>query len=108
MTALPEKISIGDLYGPAMGMMEQAEADSYFELLVERNMTFWAKPREEAEKIERDNLGYFAGYYSEETRERIEKLFRCAHPFFGAIAEKGPPTPEEAFNMGMDMAKKSR
>ncbi len=55
----------------------------------------FGKTREEAEEIERANLGYWAGYYRPETRERVERLFRCAHPFFGSIAEKGPPTPEQ-------------
>ena len=82
------EISIGDKYGPAMEMADQAEADRYFQECVAHTMAF-GKTQEEAEKIERTNLGYYAGYYSAETRARVERLFRCAHPVFGAIAERG-------------------
>jgi hypothetical protein len=53
-----------------------------------------------AEEIAKSNLGYFAGYYSNETRERVEKLFCCSHPIFGSIKENGIPTNEQAFEMG--------
>jgi hypothetical protein len=59
-----------------------------------------AARRAEAERIERANLGYYAGYYSTATRERVERLFSCAHPIFGAIASAGAPTPAEALLSG--------
>lgn len=102
---LPDKITYGDKYGPAMKITDQAEADRYFAECVEHTMRrLPTDDRAEAERIERSNLGYYAGYYSNETRERVERLFRSAHPIFGAIAEKGPPTPEEAFEMGRALA----
>lgn len=97
---LPDKLTIGEKYHPAMKIVDQAEADRYFEDLVEHTMRMRPTDRGEAERIERNNLGYFAGYFDNETRERVERLFRCAHPIFGAIAEKGSPTAEEAFEMG--------
>ena len=93
--------TIGEIYGPAMKMTDQAEADDYFRQLVAyllgSNKT---KTRAEIEKMARSNLGYFAGYYSNETRERVERLFRCAHPVFGSISQKGAPTMEQAFKAG--------
>jgi len=100
---LPKIITNGEKYKPAMEITEQAKADDYFEALVRHCMGFGIS-REEAEDIERSNLGYFAGYYNAETRERIERLFKCAHPIFGAIAEKGQPTTEEALKMGKEIA----
>lgn len=97
---IPHEATFGQCYIPAMAITDQAEADAYFEALVERNIG-WSNSREEAERIERANLGYFAGYYDAETRERVERLFRCAHPIFGAIAEGGAPTPEEALELGI-------
>jgi hypothetical protein len=97
------EITIGDKYGPAMEITEQAEADAYFEECVQHCMSF-GKTREEAESIERQNLGYYAGYYDNDTRLRVERLFRCAHPVFGQAA-KGTPTAEEAFEMGRRAAK---
>lgn len=70
-------------YGPAMRITDQEAADLYFEELVQQNMG-WGHTREEAEKIERSNLGYWAGYYDNDTRRRVEKLFRCEHPVFGS------------------------
>ena len=88
----------GEKYGPAMKINDQKEADDYFEKCVEHTMSF-GRTREEAEGIERENLAYYAGYYDDETRLRVERLFRCAHPIFGKAAN-GTPSPEEAFEMG--------
>ena len=86
-------------YDPAMQIRDQAEADAYFEACVEHCMRA-GKTRHEAEAIERSNLGYWAGYYDNATRERVERLYACAHPVFGPIAEVAPPTPEEALLLG--------
>jgi hypothetical protein len=84
-----------------MKITAQAEADEYFELLVGRNLRLNpGRGRAEAESIERQNLGYYAGYCNHDTRQRVEKLFKTAHPFFGALAVNGPPTAETAFNIG--------
>lgn len=101
---LPDEMTIGEAYEPAMKMTDQAEASRYFEALVNRHMRCFGKSRSEAETNERANLGYFAGYYDNETRHRVERLFGCAHPVFGAIAKVGAPTPEEALQAGIDRA----
>lgn len=100
---LPEKLTIGEAYGPAMEITEQGEADEYFELLVRRSVKFERQTWRKAEEIIRSNLGYYAGYYDSETRARVEKLFNCVHPFFGPIS-KGEPTAEEAFELGKALA----
>ena len=94
-------MTIGELYGPAMKITDQAEADKYFEMLVSRQEKEFGNSRAKAEEIERQNLGYYAGYYDAETRARVETLFRCRHPVFGSIAENGSPTAAEAMNAGM-------
>lgn len=100
---IPDKITIGEKYGPAMKIMDEKEAIQYFDLCVEHTMRF-GKNRMEAENIERQNLGYFAGYYDHFTRLRVEQLFNCVHPIFGAIAEH-IPTAEEAFEAGRKLGK---
>jgi hypothetical protein len=102
--AFPEKISIGDKYGPAMTIADQAAADAYFERCVEHTIRYWNKDRSEAEAIERANLGYYAGYYDDETRARVERMFNCAHPVFGRIADVGLPTADQAFAAGLELA----
>jgi delta 1-pyrroline-5-carboxylate dehydrogenase len=91
-----------------MDVRLQEQADKILKELVEISMEKHGKSQEDAVALIKENLGYFAGYYSNETRERVERLFDCTHPYFGKIAEKGPPTPEEAFRMGMEMGEKIR
>ncbi len=100
-------ITYGEKYSPAMKMTDEAEAGRYFEECVAHQMGFGTS-REVAERIERSNLGYFAGYYDDATRECVERLFHCVHPIFGAIAVNGPPTPEQAFAAGLKMGEGSR
>lgn len=104
---IPVSISVADKYGPAMLMTEQGEADAYFDALVEHSMRAFGAEREEAVANERSSLGYYAGYYDAETRHRVEKLFKCAHPIFGKIASVGVPTAEEAFYEGVRWAERN-
>jgi hypothetical protein len=92
--------TIEERYDPAMAITDQKEADAYFESLVAEQMSEGVA-REPAEKLERESLGYYAGYYSFETRLRVEELFRCTHPVFGSAKTNGPSTPEEAFLAGV-------
>jgi len=105
MEKMPDKITMGDKYRPAMEMTDPKEAKKYFELCVEHTMRF-GKSREEAESIERQNLGYFAGYYDHDTRLRVERLFNCVHPILGAAIEH-IPTSEEAFKAGLKLGRKN-
>lgn len=105
----PDMITIGDKYGPAMAITDPVEAARYFEACVEHTMRWQEKngetpDRAHAEQIERANLGYYAGYGDSKQRARVERMFGCAHPIFGAIVEKGEPTPEEAFEAGRKAA----
>lgn len=112
MAQKPENLSaltLPDLYARAMQVTDQAEADELFEAIV--NMHLESSDfvsRHVAEKIRRENLAYFAGYYDDETRARVERLFKCAHPIFGAIAINGAPTQKEAFELGVALGEKMR
>lgn len=81
---MKKNITIGEKYRPAMEITDPQQAAAYFEECVQHMMTF-GHNRQEAENIERANLGYFAGYFDDATRARVEKLFQCAHPIFGPI-----------------------
>ena len=100
---MDKDITIGDKYDPAMVITEQAEADKYFESCVQHCMGF-GKTRKEAESIEKQNLGYYAGYCGSETRDRVERLFHCAHPVFGKISVNGQPTVGQALLAGAQAA----
>lgn len=83
MKKFHSKMTIGEKYEPAMKIEDQSEADAYFRRCVLHTMKYGRKTMMEAESIERQNLGYFAGYYDHETRLRVERLFKCQHPYFG-------------------------
>ena len=106
MIRFPDKITIEEKYRPAVLEVEtQEQADEYFEACVEHCMRITGRSRADAEDVERQNLGYFAGYFGGADRVRVEQLFRCAHPVFGKAAI-GTPTSEEAFARGLRMARK--
>jgi len=73
------EVTIGEKYGPAMAITDQNDADEYFDVLVDHYLTNWGGTREHAESIERQNLGYYAGYGSNADRERIERGRAATH-----------------------------
>lgn len=92
---------MGEAYNPAMKMTDEADALEYLEALIERSIRIWKQTPEEARKTQLSNIGYFAGYYGHETRQRVQALFGAVHPIFGETQ----PTPEEAFKAGYDLGK---
>jgi len=103
MIDFPKNATIGDLYRPAMKITDQEEADEYIESLINWAVTKHRQSREKAEKIQRSNLGYFAGYFDSETMERVNRLFNTVHPIFGG---KAPDSPEKTLRLGMKMGEK--
>ena len=75
---LPLRLTIGETYGPAMEITDQAEADEYFKALVERQALVSGITEERAAEIERANLSYYSGYYSDKTTVRVNRLFKVA------------------------------
>ena len=101
----PAKINIGEKYGPAMKITDPEDARQYFERLVEHGMENGAPSLEAAAAVERSNLGYYAGYYDNQTRLRVEELFSCSHPIFGKAGSE-PVSSKEAFMAGQSFAAK--
>lgn len=95
-----KKSTAGELYRPAMEITEQTYADRYFADLMDF-MALHGKVGGVAEGILKQNLGYWAGYYDNETRQRVERLFKCAHPVFGSVEHRGAPTPGQALAAGV-------
>jgi hypothetical protein len=105
-------LTYAECLGPAMSITDKDDATQYFTHYVAFiQKALDQKPRTDgltASDIGRMNLGYYAGYYDNETREQVERLYQCTHPVFGAIAVKGAPTPEEAFEAGIKMGQAYR
>lgn len=71
------------IYAPAMEIVTVAEAEQYLTDLAAYHAQKWSVTLEEARIQVLSNLGYFAGYYSPETFNRVMRLFGTAHPVFG-------------------------
>jgi len=101
-----EVLTYGDCLSPAMNITDPEDAQQYLAEYVKHIQHFMDKePRTDnmtAEDVAKSNFGYFAGYYDNDTRTRVEKLFMCAHPIFGNIET---PTPDQAFDMGLKSGK---
>jgi len=100
--------TFGDCLRPAMTVKTQEEADQYLKdytnfILEERSNEGKPVTPDRAEQIAKSNIGYYAGYFSQETRVRVENLFNCIHPILGPASK--PVTAEEAFKLGQEMAK---
>lgn len=97
----------GELYDPAMEIAmsgDKEEAAEYFQALVDYILKYnlSVENREKAIGIVHSNLGYWAGYYSDEHRVAVRKIFGSSHPIFGDKF----PTPEEAFKIGLKLGEK--
>lgn len=99
--------TLGDRYGAAMEVQTPEDAQRIFERLVTTSMTAGNRTREAAERLERQNLGYYSGYYNLETQRRVERLFSAAHPVFGPTS--GPQlTADEVVRAGVRAGERSR
>ena len=105
-----EALTYGECLYPAMEITDAEEAKQYKADYIKFIDKFLVDGESEsgltAEQIANNNLGYWAGYYGDKVRRRVEKLFNCAHPIFGSIEENGAPTAAEAFKMGRDAGEK--
>ncbi len=95
----PDDISPAQKYGPTLLITGADEARAYFELCVEHTLRTSDVDQETAERIERENIGYWGGYGTFEERERVERLFGAVHPVFGST-KLGPVTLEQALALG--------
>lgn len=93
--------TISEFYDRVLKVTTQAEADDQLAELIGLMVKEGKRPRV-AKKIAKKNIGYWAGYYDEETARRIWRLFRTEHPVFG----KRWPGPREAFQLGVKLGQK--
>ena len=95
--------TMGEKFNTALEIAETGDADrcqafltSYVEYIVSESNINVA----EAENIAKSNLGYFAGYYSSEVYETINKAYGAVHPVFGSNPFE--VSPEEAYRKGLE------
>jgi hypothetical protein len=82
-----DTLTYGEALSPAMKISDQKDADQYKAAYIAFTEKYLKNGVNEdgktAEEIVNVNLGYFAGYYDDETRMRVERLFKTKHPIFG-------------------------
>ena len=93
-----------ELLEPAMRIQTKEEASAYLDTLIQQQVADGVHV-EIATKIIKANLAYYAAYGSSERRARVERLFECEHPVFGAFKDNGRPTTLEAFTLGVNRGK---
>jgi hypothetical protein len=98
----PEPMTIGQKYTNLLASVQTSEqAKAYFEACVKHSMTIdIGLCREDAEAMERSNIGYVAGYFSQEEAARIHKLFGFGHPILGNAADWPKMSPESILEKG--------
>ncbi len=99
--------TIADRYGQAMQIDDAEEADAYFQQLVSEVVRTTGMTRAHAERLERNNIGYFAGYMSRDVRLRCEQFYKAIHPVLGPVLETEKLTPEQIFERGIRWAEAS-
>ena len=105
-----ETLSYEQTCGPAMEITDARDARQYLESYVAYVQKHLEKePRDDdmtAEEIVLANLGYYAGYYSQETRKRVQKLFGAVHPILGDAHKN--LTPDDVFNKGIEYSTRNQ
>lgn len=73
-----------ELYERAIQAESEVEAAMVYALLMEE-MSGQGMTSDEADKLIRENIAYFAIFYDQQTLERVERLYNCVHPFLGLV-----------------------
>lgn len=99
--------TMGEVFDMALKLAktDKEEAKNFFKLyteyILENNDE--VNSLNEAEKIAKENFGYFAGYYDPEVCDIIYNTYQCSHPIFG---DKPFISAEDAYKKGLEMGSK--
>lgn len=95
--------NLGELFDIARLITDKKEATQFFDAYVDFIFKDGKGKNTLVQSVEiaHSNLGYFAGYYSDEVRDHIYEMYGSAHPIFGTTK----PTTEEALEAGKKLAK---
>lgn len=98
--------TLGEIFDTALDLAknDKHKAGVFFNTYVDWVRDVNESSREEAEKIVKGNLGYFAGYYDKEACDIVYSTYCCEHPIFG----KKPfdVSPEDAYRAGLEAGNK--
>ena len=100
--------TMGEVFDKALQLAKEnkEEAKNFFKLyiehILENNDEVYSL--KEAEKIAKENFGYFAGYYNPEVCDIIYKTYQCSHPIFGD--KPFSVSAEDAYKKGLEIDNK--
>lgn len=80
------QLTYGECLEPAMLITDQADASNYLDAYV-RYLTGYGHSEDKAREIALVNIGYYAGYFKPDVQMRVQRMFRAAHPIFGALPD---------------------
>lgn len=93
---------IGAIFDEALSIAKYNpyKAKDFLDKYVHHIMEVEGTSYDDALKVAKNNLGYFAGYYDAEICDLIYEVYCTEHPIFG----KKPYdiSPEDAFNAGLE------
>lgn len=93
--------TIGEIFDTALNLAktDNYKAGVFFNTYVDYIREVNECSREEAEKIAKNNFGYYSGYFNKEVSNIIYSTYCCEHPIFG----KRPfdVSPEDAYFTGL-------
>ena len=95
----------GQMMDEALAIKTQEEADKWFlkEVKIMKEANFdWSLDK--CASVVRSNLGYMAGYYSQDVSEHVHKFWNANHPIFGGPSYWNTMTSEKAFEAGKKLA----
>lgn len=102
--------TMGEVFEFALNLAKtnKEEAQNFFKAYVEYILEDNDKVNtiEEAERITKSNLGYFAGYYNQEVCDIIYETYQCSHPIFGD--KPFSVSAEDAYKKGIELKEKEK
>ena len=94
-----------EAYEPIMAATTKEEAEAQFERCVACHLQQEpSHSRDVAVEVQKRNVGYYAGYYDAETRNRVYAWLNTEHPIFGDMT----PSADEAIAAGVQLAEGRR
>lgn len=97
-----KEYTMEELYSRCMKVETEKEAKYVLKELIKYHSEKYDMTKDEAETVVRFNIGYYSGYNSKETRQRVKTLFNIGYQLFGY----DEPDATEAFTIGLSVGEK--
>lgn len=100
-----DTLTYGEVMDSLIEIVDEDELKEYYHKYIEYIAQKENLDMNKATAMAAHNIGYSLGYFSRETRMRVERVLEIAHPFFGK-AKENDLSPDEILKMGMEMGER--